>query len=284
MKNIVSMRWLLARMYEPDVVIADCRFLLGQPEAGRQAYEAGHIPGAVYLDLEKDLSSPVSAHGGRHPLPDPDMLANRLAKAGIGSNSRIVAYDDQGGMNASRLWWLLRYIGHEQVYIMDEGFSAWQNAKFPVTQDVPVQIPSSFEVNLQPQMLASVQDVQQASVTGSAVLIDSRDTRRYAGLEEPIDAKAGHIPGALNYFWKDVLDWDGRWTGTEVLEERFSKLDKDGAIIVYCGSGVSACPNVIALEEAGFSNVRLYSGSWSDWISYEGNPVAIGNAEEHQDI
>ncbi|MEK3777335.1 sulfurtransferase [Paenibacillus sp. FSL K6-4396] len=284
MKNIVSMRWLLARMYEPDVVIADCRFLLGQPEAGRQAYEAGHIPGAVYLDLEKDLSSPVSAHGGRHPLPDPAVLASRLSKAGIGSNSRIVAYDDQGGMNASRLWWLLRYIGHEQVYIMDEGFSAWQNAKFPVTQDVPVQIPSSFEVNLQPQMLASIQDVQQVSVTGSAVLIDSRDARRYAGLEEPIDAKAGHIPGAVNYFWKDVLDWDGRWTDTGVLEERFSKLDKDGAIIVYCGSGVSACPNVIALEEAGFSNVRLYSGSWSDWISYEENPVAIGDTEADKDV
>ncbi|WP_340399024.1 sulfurtransferase [Paenibacillus sp. FSL H8-0079] len=276
MKNIVSMRWLLARMYEPDVVIADCRFLLGQPEAGRQAYEAGHIPGAVYLDLEKDLSSPLSTHGGRHPLPDPAVLASRLSKAGIGSNSRIVAYDDQGGMNASRLWWLLRYIGHEQVYIMDEGFSAWKNAKFPVTTDVPVQIPSSFEVNVQPAMLASVEDVQQASASGSAVLIDSRDARRYAGLEEPIDAKAGHIPGALNYFWKDVLDWDGRWTGTEVLEERFSKLDKDCAIIVYCGSGVSACPNVIALEEAGFSNVKLYSGSWSDWISYEENQVATG--------
>lgn len=274
MKNIVSMRWLLARMYEPDVVIADCRFLLGQPDAGREAYEAGHIPGAIYLDLEKDLSAPVTEHGGRHPLPDPAALASRLAKAGIGSNSRIIAYDDQGGMNASRLWWLLRYMGHEQVYVMDEGFSAWQNAKFPVTTDVPVQIPSSFDVKLQPQMLASVEDVQHASSNGSAVLIDSRDARRYAGLEEPIDAKAGHIPGAVNYFWKDVLGADGRWSGVEALEERFVRLGKDDAIIVYCGSGVSACPNVIALEEAGFSNVKLYSGSWSDWISYEENAVA----------
>ncbi|WP_315372572.1 sulfurtransferase [Paenibacillus xylanexedens] len=255
-----------------------------EPDAGRQAYEAGHIPGAVYLDLEKDLSVPASAHGGRHPLPDPTALASRLSKASIGSNARIIAYDDQGGMNASRLWWPLRYIGHEQVYIMDEGFSAWQNAKFPVTTDVPVQIPASFEVNVQPAMLASAQDVQQASASGSAVLIDSRDARRYAGLEEPIDAKAGHIPGAVNYFWKDVLDWDGRWTDTGVLEERFSKLDKDGAIIVYCGSGVSARPNVIALEEAGYTNVKLYSGSWSDWISYEENPVAIGDAEAHKDV
>ncbi|PIH55426.1 sulfurtransferase, partial [Paenibacillus sp. LK1] len=182
MKNIVSMRWLLARMYEPDVVIADCRFLLGQPDAGRQAYEAGHIPGAVYLDLEKDLSAPISTHGGRHPLPDPAELASRLSKAGIGSNARIIAYDDQGGMNASRLWWLLRYLGHEQVYVMDEGFSAWQNAKFPVTTDVPVQIPASFEVNAQPAMLASLEEVQQASASGSTVLIDSRDARRYAGL------------------------------------------------------------------------------------------------------
>ena len=276
MKNIVSMRWLLARMYEPDVAIVDCRFLLGQPDAGREAYEAGHIPGAVYLDLEKDLSAPVTKHGGRHPLPDLAALASRLAKAGIGSNNRIIAYDDQGGMNASRLWWLLRYMGHEQAYIMDEGFSAWQNAKFPVTTDVPVQIPSSFDLNLQPQMLASVEDVQQASASGSAVLIDSRDARRYAGLEEPIDAKAGHIPGAVNYFWKDILGADSRWSGVEALEERFVKLGKNDAIIVYCGSGVSACPNVIALEEAGFSNVKLYSGSWSDWISYEGNAVATG--------
>ncbi|WP_145332326.1 sulfurtransferase [Paenibacillus xylanexedens] len=276
MKNIVSMRWLLARMYESDVAIVDCRFLLGQPDAGREAYEAGHIPGAVYLDLEKDLSAPVTEHGGRHPLPDPAALASRLAKAGIGSNSRIIAYDDQGGMNASRLWWLLRYLGHEQVYVMDEGFSAWKNAKFPVATDVPVQIPSSFDVNLKPQMLASVEDAQHASTSGSAVLIDSRDARRYAGLEEPIDAKAGHIPGAVNYFWKDVLNADGRWSGVEALEERFVKLGKEDAIIVYCGSGVSACPNVIALEEAGYLNVKLYSGSWSDWISYEGNPVATG--------
>ena len=284
MKNIVSMRWLLARMYESDVAIVDCRFLLGQPDAGREAYEAGHIPGAVYLDLEKDLSAPITEHGGRHPLPDPAALASRLAKAGIGSNSRIIAYDDQGGMNASRLWWLLRYLGHEQVYVMDEGFSAWQNAKFPVTTDIPVQIPSSFDVNLQPQMLASVTDAQQASTSGSAMLIDSRDARRYAGLEEPIDAKAGHIPGAVNYFWKEVLGTDGRWSGVEALEERFVKLGKDDAIIVYCGSGVSACPNVIALEEAGFSNVKLYSGSWSDWISYEENAVAIGNKEAHKDV
>ncbi|MDT0124220.1 sulfurtransferase [Paenibacillus sp. RRE4] len=263
-------------MHEPDVVFADYRFLLGQPETGRKTYEVGHIPGSIYLDLEKDLSSPVSAHGGRHPLPDPAALASRLAKAGIGSNSRIIAYDDQGCMNASRLWWLLRYLGHEQVYVMDESFSAWQNAKFPVTTDVPVQIPSSFDVKLQPQMLASVEDVQQASASGSAVLIDSRDARRYAGLEEPIDAKAGHIPGAVNYFWKDVLNADGRWSGVEALEERFVKLGKDDGIIVYCGSGVSACPNVIALEEAGFTNVKLYSGSWSDWISYEGNAVATG--------
>lgn len=276
MKNIVSMRWLLARMYEPDIVIVDCRFLLGQPNAGKEAYDAAHIPGAVYLDLEQDLSAPVSAHGGRHPLPGPAELAARLTKAGIGSNARIVAYDDQGGMNAARLWWLLRYLGHEQAYVMDEGFTAWQNAKFPVTADVPVRIPSTFEANVQPHMLASVEDAQHASANGSAVLIDSRDARRYAGLEEPIDAKAGHVPGAVNYFWKDVLGPEGRWLSVEQLQERFGKLDKDEPIIVYCGSGVSACPNVIALEEAGYTNVKLYAGSWSDWISYEENPVATG--------
>ncbi|SDS75778.1 Rhodanese-like domain-containing protein [Paenibacillaceae bacterium GAS479] len=355
---IVSMKWLLARMYESDLVIVDCRFALGKSDSGRNAYEAAHIPGAVYLDLERDLSAPVGKHGGRHPLPEPEVLEVALRRAGIGPDSRVVAYDDQGGAMASRLWWLLRWLGHDAVFVMDESFSAWQAEGFPVTDETRVVVPGRFEARVQPQLLAGLDEVRAASAaaapeawgsaageagsapgagaggvaapatdaikpanlppldrlsaeaslvegleaafgavdepTGSSVpaagdspaaaserpaeaaplLLDSREPRRYAGLEEPIDHKAGHIPGAVNQFWKGVLDEQGRWKTGDALAAAFSSIPRDRELIVYCGSGVTACPNVLALQAAGYSNVKLYAGSWSDWISYSENPVA----------
>ncbi|MBY9078416.1 sulfurtransferase [Paenibacillus sp. HN-1] len=280
MDNIVSIRWLLARMYEPDLVIVDCRFLLSDPEAGRSAYQANHIPGAVYLHLEEQLSAPLGLHGGRHPLPDPEALTEVLGRAGISSDNAVVAYDDQGGSFAARLWWLLRYLGHDRVYVMDQGYSAWKEAKFPVTDAQPIRIPATYVPAPRPELLASVDEVRLASANAEAasspLLIDSREPRRYAGLEEPIDAKAGHIPRAVNRFWKDVLDAQGQWKSAEVLKTHFAGIEPDQEIIVYCGSGVTACPNVLALERAGYKNVKLYAGSWSDWISYEENPVATG--------
>lgn len=280
MNNIVSMKWLLARLYEPDLVIVDCRFALGKPESGRAAYEESHIPRAVYLDLEKDLSSPITRHGGRHPLPDMDQLAKRLGQSGIQKSSRVVIYDDQGGAMASRLWWLLKYTGHEQAYVLDEGFTAWKNASYPVTDEQPIVIPVPYDINLKPDKLVLVDEVRAASQHGNKILIDSREPRRYAGAEEPLDAKAGHIPGAVNCFWKGVLDDAGHWKDAGALRKHFSDIPEDAEIIVYCGSGVTACPNVLALEEAGYGNVKLYAGSWSDWISYEENPVATGEASK----
>ncbi|AKG34638.1 sulfurtransferase [Paenibacillus durus] len=279
MDSVVSTRWLLARLYEPELVIADCRFLLSDPEAGRSAYLKDHIPGAVYLHLEEQLSAPVGPHGGRHPLPEPALIAAVLGQAGISRDSIVVAYDDQGGAFASRLWWMLRYLGHDKVFVMDEGYSAWKAADFPVSDSKPVRIPTAYEPEVHPEMLASAQEVAQYSQAGgsaAALLIDSREPRRYVGLEEPIDAKAGHIPGAVNRFWKDVLDDQGRWKDAAALKEQFAGIDPSRETIVYCGSGVTACPNVLALHRAGYDKVRLYAGSWSDWISYEGNPIATG--------
>lgn len=299
MEATVSKRWLLARLYEPEQIIVDCRFTLGNPQAGRDSYEEEHIPGAVYLDLELDLSSPVTEHGGRHPLPDPEVLAARLAKLGIGNNSRIVAYDDESGMNAARLWWLLRYLGHEQVFILEGGFSQWKAGKYPVTDHQPVRVPSTFVANVQPHMLAGVEEVRRVSMkttgdgavagvnTGNTaavaaspsalpILVDSRANDRYQGRNETLDPVGGHIPGAVNYFWKDTQNADGSFKSADELAEHFAGIDKEAEIIVYCGSGVTACPNVLALEKAGYKNVRLYAGSWSDWISYEGNAVATG--------
>lgn len=289
MDATVTKRWLLARLYDPKQTIVDCRFTLGSPEAGRSSYEKEHIPGAVYLDLELDLSSPVGEHGGRHPLPDPEALAAKLSKLGIGNDTRIVAYDDESGMNAARLWWLLRYIGHEQVFILEGGFSSWKAENYPVTDHQPIQVPSSFTPRVQPQMLAGVDEVRRVSErtvdigssSGAAdaspalpVLIDSRANDRYRGENETMDSKAGHIPGAVNFFWKETQSADGSYKSAEQLQEHFAGLDKNRELIVYCGSGVTACPNVLALEKAGYKNVRLYAGSWSDWISYEENPVA----------
>lgn len=287
MKFIVSMKWVLARMYEPDVAIVDCRFALGQPESGRQVYSESHIPGAVYFDLEQDLSSPVheKGHGGRHPLPDVEQLVDRIRKVGISNGTRIIAYDDQGGAMASRFWWLMRYLGHEQVYIMDEGFAAWQAARFPVTADVPIRIPASYTPHIQSHLLADIEDVRKASTTGAAVLIDSREYPRYLGEVEPLDKKAGHIPGAVSYFWKDNLqEGTSKLKSAEELSNRFESVSKDQEIIVYCGSGVTACPNVLALKEVGYEKVKLYAGSWSDWISYEENPVKVGNEEKPTEV
>ncbi|KAA9004127.1 sulfurtransferase [Paenibacillus spiritus] len=278
---IVTPRWLLARMYEPGLVIADCRFNLADPEEGRGAYLRDHIPGAVYLHLDEDLSAPVREHGGRHPVPDPGLLAASLGRAGISRSSLVVAYDDQGGLYASRLWWLLQYLGHERAYVMDQGYSAWKAAGFPVTDHRPVTIPASYEPAPRPELLAEIGEIRTISAEGAAsgaILIDSRANDRYRGENETMDKKAGHIPGAVNYFWKDTQHADGSYKSAEELNEHFSGLDKDREVIVYCGSGVSACPNALALKRIGFKKVRLYGGSWSDWISYEENPVATGEA------
>ncbi|MCR2806034.1 sulfurtransferase [Paenibacillus soyae] len=281
MNNIVSLKWLLARMYEPDIVIVDCRFLMGKPDAGRELYEASHIPGAVYMDLEKDLSAPVEedGHGGRHPLPDIFDLTVALSRVGIGNESRVVAYDDQGGAMASRLWWLLKYLGHEQVYVLDEGFTAWVNAGFPVSSEQKVLIPAKFLAEVQHSMLAEMAEIQERLGDESLTLIDSREAPRYRGEVEPLDKVAGHIPGAINRFWKDGLSESGAWKDAASQADRFADLDRERELVVYCGSGVTATPNVIALQEAGFTKVRLYAGSWSDWISYEENPIAKGDEE-----
>ncbi|WP_346780530.1 sulfurtransferase [Paenibacillus sp. PastF-1] len=225
-------------------------------------------------------------------MPDPQVLAARLSRLGISNDTRIVAYDDESGMNAARLWWLLRYLGHEQVFILEDSFSTWKAEKYPVTDHQPIRVPSTFVANVQPQMLAGVDEVRvvsektvaamgdtadgdsPASLSPLPILIDSRAGDRFQGQNETMDKKAGHIPGALNYFWKNTQNADGSYKSADELQEHFTGLEKDREIIVYCGSGVTACPNVLALEKAGYKKVRLYAGSWSDWISYEGNAIA----------
>lgn len=276
MQHIVSQEWLFDHGTDEHVVIADCRFLLGNPSAGREAYAVDHIPGAVYFDLELDLSAPKDVHGGRHPLPDWDEFVTKLGNAGIDHDKTVIAYDDQGGAMASRLWWLLHYLGHSRVFVLDGGYAKWKEAGYPVTDEPAMVHPTVFKPMPREGILVSMEEVKSRIGRPGTVLIDSREERRYLGLEEAIDPVAGHIPGAKQYFWKDSLDEQGNWKQADLQQARFTGLQAADEIIVYCGSGVTACPNFMALQAAGFSNVKLYSGSWSDWVSYPENPVATG--------
>lgn len=276
MSRIKSVEWLKERIDDPQVVVVDCRFVLGQPEAGRAAYEEGHIPGAFYVDLEKDMSGPKAEHGGRHPLPDLGTFALKLGEIGVSDAIQVVAYDDQGGAMASRFWWLLHFLGHENTFVLDGGLAAWKAQGLPLTREAPQATPRTFVPRVQSHLLVSMDDVKERLGRPGTVLIDSREEKRYLGLEEPIDRVAGHIPGAVNHFWKEGLRDDGRWKSGSEQRERFQAIRPEDEIIVYCGSGVTACPNILALTEAGFANVKLYSGSWSDWISWPSNPIATG--------
>ncbi len=272
---LVSVEWLHEHLSQPQLRIVDCRFSLQDPLAGRRAYQAGHIPGAIFLDLEQDLCAPVrpDRKGGRHPLPAPEALAETLSRAGIGNEHFVVAYDEPpaGGMYAPHLWWLLRWLGHDQVAVLDGGITAWKEAGLEVST-LAVEYPvTSFKAQPRPEMVVDADAVAQRPP--GTILIDSRAPERYRGEVEPIDPVAGHIPGAINRNWLDSLDTSGRFKKAEAQAARFAGLE--GEMIAYCGSGVSATANVMALELIG-QPARLYAGSWSDWISDNRRPVAKG--------
>lgn len=262
---IVSEKWLAQHLDDRNVVIADCRFSLADAGLGRQQYEAGHIPGAYYFDLNQDLSRPVQQHGGRHPLPEPNILAAKLAQAGITADTIVVAYDDSRLAFAARFWWLLRYLGHDRVALLDGGYQGWLAAKLPHTTVIPPQKLGEFSVNLQPDRVVNIEQVKARS--HDAVLIDSREAERYRGEREPIDPIAGHIPGAVNYPWQDATDAEGYLKPVAAQQQRWSAVQSASELLVYCGSGVTACVNLLSLELAG-QDAKLYAGSWSDWCSY----------------
>ncbi|MGG1633931.1 sulfurtransferase [Paenibacillus sp. NRS-1760] len=273
--------WVLEQLGMNGTVVVDARYALNDSEAGKRSYAEAHIPGAYYLNLSEDLSSPKrpNGEGGRHPLPEPRVLADILERIGIGNHTTVIAYDDQGGAMASRLRWLLQWLGHDgQVYLIEGGFAGWQAAGYPVSTDVPFLIEGiNFNVNVRDEMLVSQADVKARVGKAGTVVIDSREAPRYRGEVEPLDPKAGHIPGAINRFWNEGKRADGSWKSPEEQKLRFNGLSQDDEIIVYCGSGVTATPNVFALQDAGFRNVKLYAGSWSDWSSSPENPVATGD-------
>jgi thiosulfate/3-mercaptopyruvate sulfurtransferase len=268
---LITAEWLhnyLERASNPKMAIVDCRFALGDPDLGRQQYEAAHIPGAYYLDLNRDLSSPAGVHGGRHPLPDDRVLGAKLAAMGIDADTLVIAYDDSRFGFAARLWWLLRYYGHDRVALLDGGYRNWVNA-YPVTNELPeVATAGNFQPQIQSDWIVEIERVRAIQHSPAHVLIDSREPDRYLGKTEPIDPVAGHIPSAVNYPWQGVSTPEGFVLPIDAQRQRWEAILSDLEPIVYCGSGVTACVNLFSLELAGITGAKLYPGSWSDWISY----------------
>ncbi|MCY7366637.1 MAG: sulfurtransferase [Chamaesiphon sp.] len=253
-----------------DIKIIDCRFVLGDPDAGRKQYQTAHIPGAEYLDLNQDLSSPAQTHGGRHPLPDDRVLGAKLAAMGINADTLVIAYDDSRFAFAARLWWLLRYYGHERVAILDGGYSNWVKAGYAVTADrSPISVPGNFQPQIQPNWTVDIDRVRTILDSPAQIIIDSREPDRYLGNTEPIDPVAGHIPSAVNYPWQGVSTPEGFALPVEAHQQRWAAISPDIEPVVYCGSGVTACVNLFSLHLAGIEPAKLYPGSWSDWCSYQ---------------
>lgn len=251
----------------PQPVVFDCRFSLADPGAGRALYLQGHIPGAHYLDLNQDLSGPLAVHGGRHPLPDPADFAALLARHGVGPRTAVVAYDDSRLAFASRLWWLLRSLGYRPPRLLDGGYQAWLAAGGRPDTSQPRPRPCAPPVPGQFSGYCDIEGLRRLQESG-ALLVDSREARRYQGLEEPIDPVAGHIPGAVNRPWQGVTSADGRVLDRAGLHAHWGDALEAGQLVVYCGSGVTACVNLFSLALLGREDATLYAGSWSDWCSY----------------
>ena len=276
---LISTSELADSLSDPGWRVADCRFELGNPEAGRAAWRAGHIPGAVHVDLERDLSAPVTPATGRHPLPSPAAFASTLGRVGIGNETRVVCYDAGSGAFAARLWWMLRWVGHEAVAVLDGGFAAWTAEGRPVSADnPPARAAATFVPRPRPGMVLDVDGLLRALADGET-LVDVRGAERFRGDVEPIDAVAGHVPGAVNLPYADNLGPDGRFRAAgeiAALWRAQTGAAPGRAPICMCGSGVTACHGLLALEAAGIHGGRLYGGSWSEWIRDPARPVARG--------
>jgi thiosulfate/3-mercaptopyruvate sulfurtransferase len=276
--TLVSTDALARSLNDPAWTIFDCRHELLDPERGAIEYRQAHIPGAQLLHLDRDLSSPKTGANGRHPLPDPERLRAKLESAGVGDVSQVVAYDAQGGIMAARLWWLLRWLGHERVAVLDGGWNKWIAEGRPRTADATSPRPARMSRASRPVfvdaefVLAHLRDPRIA-------LVDARAPDRYRGQNETLDPVGGRIPGARNRFYRDNLNADGSFKAANALKDEFAALLRNAPaseVVHYCGSGVSACHNILAMEIAGLASGRLYAGSWSEWCADRGRPAAAG--------
>lgn len=279
--TLVSTAQLAAELANPDWAVFDCRFTLTDPGAGRAAYDTGHIPGARYVDLNQDLSGPLTTLSGRHPLPDPSALCAKLSQWGVSNQTQVVVYDDSYGSMAVRLWWLLRWLGHEQVALLDGGLPKWMKEKHPIASGLPAITPKVFHCSPDRAMLVDAATVEFVRCSPSHRLVDARPEQRFAGEHEPLDSVAGHIPGAVNWVYEENIDFDGTYLPADELRENYLRVlggIPPENVVHTCGSGVTASHNILAMEIAGLSGSRLYPGSWSEWITDPTRPIATGDA------
>ena len=277
-RTLIAAEELVAHIDHPDWVIVDCRFDLANPDAGRLAYQQGHIPHAHYAHLDTDLSDkrpgPDGTFRGRHPLPSREQFIETLRDWGIHSHSQVIAYDAQGGMFAARLWWMLRWCGHQAVAVLNGGLPAWQALNLPLSTDVPS--PSRGSIELKESLVKTVdaQTLLANLAQPARTVVDARAPDRYRGENETLDPVGGHIPGAKNRFFRDNLQVDGRFKPAQQLRAEFTKLvTQPEQSVMQCGSGVTACHNLLAMEVAGLSGAALYPGSWSEWCADPARPV-----------
>jgi len=273
--TVVDVATLAAHLDDAGWRIVDVRHQLADVAYGERSYAAGHLPGARFLHCDRDLSGPLTGVNGRHPLPDPQVLARRLGDIGIDRETQVVIYDDAQGMIAGRLWWLLRWLGHPRVAVLDGGWQAWLAAGGALETAVSTPTPLSFPIALQP-VAVDAAFVQEKLTAPSVRLIDGRAPDRFRGENETLDPVGGHIPGAANRFFRDNLQADGRFKAAGELREDWLRQlagRPPTEIVHYCGSGVSACHNLLAMEIAGLPGSRLYAGSWSEWCADPARPV-----------
>ena len=279
--TLISPQELAANLNNPNWAVVDCRFALTDTGQGRREYRQSHIAGAVYAHLDEDLSGPIiPGKTSRHPLPAIDTFVEIISKWGIDNDTQVVAYDSAGGAMASRLWWMLRWLGHEAVAVLDGGWSAWQREGLPTGSGEESRPPKTFIPHPRPELLVQADEVLQLRADPAYRLFDSRSADRYRGENETLDPVAGHIPGALPLPYGSNLDKDGRFHPASQLKARFEEQFGDipaGHTIFYCGSGVTAAHNALAVAHAGLGEVKLYAGSWSEWITDPSRPVEKGS-------
>jgi thiosulfate/3-mercaptopyruvate sulfurtransferase len=278
--TLVSTGELALHLTDPGWSVVDCRFDLTQPAWGEAQYRAAHLPGAVYAHLDRDLSGPKTGKNGRHPLPVIEQFTARLGAWGIERGMQAVAYDQSHGMWASRLWWLLRYLGHDAVAVLDGGFGKWLGEARPTHSGAEARAPRTFTGEPHGALLVDGQQVEQLRSDPAYRLIDSRAPERYRGEIEPIDPVAGHIPGAVNLYNLSNVNPDGTFLAPDSLRAKFQALlggvPPENAV-TYCGSGVAAAHTVLAMEAAGMRGAKVYAGSWSEWCADQQRPVSTGN-------
>jgi thiosulfate/3-mercaptopyruvate sulfurtransferase len=285
---LVGVEELRGHLRDPQWRVVDCRFELSKPDKGYFDYLAGHIPGAVYAHLDHDLAAPVTAYTGRHPLPGPDVFSRTLGRLGIARDTHVIAYDQASGAIAARLWWMLRWMGHPSVRLLDGGFEAWRRRGLPREMETPLVEAVRYVGEPDDSMVLTTAEVENALESGfPLVLVDARDAARFEGRTEPIDTVAGHVPGARNFPFGSSLTAEGYWRSGGELRKAWEDLPggpstgaENGSWAAMCGSGVTACHLAVSAGLAGLTQPRLYAGSWSEWIRDAGRSVATGPAAD----